>query len=116
MMFKKAMADLVLQRKKTQTRRLPSHSSKVYREGSIQPIQFNYHDKAVGHIKILETFMQPLNQMTEDDAKAEGFNNWYEFMAYLRRINGEAIPETEVVRVYKFELVDPKPPQSTESR
>jgi hypothetical protein len=105
MMFKREMAKLIFEGKKTATRRLSSHSSKVYREGSIQPIQINYFEKAKGHIKICKTYLQALDKMSDVDAKAEGFNNWFEFMGYLQKINKEVFPESLVVRVYEFELV-----------
>ena len=53
-MFKKAMAELIFAGQKTQTRRVPS--KKIYKVGSIQPIQINYFEKAKGHIKILRTY------------------------------------------------------------
>jgi hypothetical protein len=103
MMFKKAMANLIFEGKKTQTRRVPS--KKTYKVGSIQPIQINYFDKAKGHIKILRVYEQKLGDMVPSEVEAEGFDNWIHYMGYLRLINPKAgISEDLQVKVYEFEL------------
>jgi len=52
------------------------HTGKVkYREGSVQPIQENYTQKAKDHIRINCRFNQKLGDMTEQDAIAEGMDN-----------------------------------------
>lgn len=86
-MFKREMAKLVFAGKKTQTRRLLTKSSKFYKVGSLQPIQISYRQKAVGYIKILKAYNQRLSDMKPQDARAEGFENWPAFMAYLDEIN-----------------------------
>jgi hypothetical protein len=104
MMFKQAMTELILAGKKTQTRRMLSNK-RVYKIGSIQPIQINYFDKAKHHIKIIRTYTQRLSDMTAEEVKAEGFNNWPEYMAYLDQINKDTITPDMTVRVYEFKLL-----------
>lgn len=105
MMFKQAMADLILAGKKTETRRLPSKSKRDYAVGSIQPIQTSYRKKAVGHIKIVGFYYQRLCGMADANVKAEGFDNWSEFFAYINKVNERHIDASEIVKVYVFELV-----------
>jgi hypothetical protein len=105
MMFKKAMADLILAGKKTQTRRMTTNK-RIYKVGSIQPIQMNYFEKAKHHIKILRTYEQTLGDMVTSEVEAEGFDNWVCYMDYLRQINPKSgITEDLKVRVYEFALV-----------
>lgn len=106
MMFKREMAKLIFEKKKTQTRRKFSKSSRNYKVGSIQPIQISYREKAVGHVKITKAFVQRLGDMTHEEAAAEGFSSWAEFMGYLDKINKTHSLPTEIVKAYEFELVD----------
>jgi hypothetical protein len=106
MMFKKEMADKIRLGQKTQTRRLLTNK-RVYKVGSIQPIQENYFGKAKDHIKIRKTFPQALGDMTKIDVEAEGFETWNDYMAYLEKINKQKFTDDFVVRVYDFEYLAP---------
>ena len=107
MLFKKKMAEKIRCLEKHQTRRLLANK-RIYREGSIQPIQTNYYEKAKDHIKIQLTWIEKLSDMTEGDAKMEGFNSFADFMLYLKTINPKAtITEDLEVRAYQFEYLPP---------
>jgi hypothetical protein len=102
MLFKKHLAARVRAGTKTQSRR----TSKIrYREGSIQPIQENYKPgKAKDHIKIDRRYEQKLGDVTEEQAKAEGFANLEEFKAEWTKIYGN-FDENQVVTVYEFKVL-----------
>lgn len=104
LLFKKEMIRKILLGEKTQTRRLLT-SKRIYKVGSIQPIQESYKKKARYHIKILGTFVQRLCNVTEAEVRAEGFERWVDFMGYLDKIHKESFPASEKVRAYVFELI-----------
>ena len=93
MQFKRAMMKLVLSGEKTRTWRLKEPRYKV---GSIQAVQCGYRDKPHGRIKILSIEEQRLGDVTQAQAKAEGFISQMAFVGYLIDINPkhEIIPDT----------------------
>jgi hypothetical protein len=100
MLFKRHLLTLVLQGRKTQTRRLHKHRLK---EGRTYPITDRWYSKPAAHIKILKVYQQRLGDITETEAKAEGFNTIEEFKQAWTQINGSWQPETTVT-VYEFQL------------
>jgi N4-acetylcytidine amidohydrolase len=102
MLYKHHLADQIRKGNKTQTRRI----SKIeYQEGSIQPIQENYKDKAKTHIKINKKYKQKLGDVTEQQAKAEGFQNLTEFKAEWVKITKHPWNPDQLVTAYEFELL-----------
>ena len=91
---------------KTQTRR----TSKIrYREGSIQPIQESYTQRAKDHIKINKRYEQKLGDMTEEEAKAEGFQNLVEFKKEWEKITKQPWNPEQTVTAYEFQLIKKNP-------
>ena len=106
MLFRIHLAAKVRAGAKTQTRR----TSKIrYREGSIQPIQENYNQKAKDHIKINKRYEQKLGDMAEEDAKAEGFENLDEFKKEWEKITKQPWNPEQTVTAYKFQLIKKNP-------
>ena len=103
MLFKKHLATKVLDGTKTQTRRC---TKKKYRVGSIQPVKTSYYEKTQGHIQINRRFEQRLSDMTEEEARAEGFNSIAEFKQAWKAINGSWNPD-QTVTAYEFTLKTP---------
>jgi hypothetical protein len=79
----------------------------LYREGSVQPIQENYTQKAKDYIKINRRFNQKLGDMTEQDAKAEGLDSLAEFKKEWEKISQEPWNPERVVTVYDFDYLPP---------
>ncbi len=104
MLFKRHLAARVKAGTKTQSRRV----SKIrYREGSIQPIQENYKPgKAKDHIKINRRYEQKLGDMTEEQAKAEGFQSLEEFQKEWDAITKQPWNPEQFVTVYEFTLIE----------
>jgi hypothetical protein len=102
MLFKKHLLHKVLDGSKTQTRR--RRTSKVrYRVGSIQPVKTTYYEKAQGHIKIKRRFEQRLLDMTEEEAKAEGYSNLEAFRKEWPQITKQPLNLQETVTAYEFD-------------
>lgn len=101
MLFKKYLLVKAMDGSKTQTRR--RRTSKMrYRVGSIQPVKSTYYEKAQGHIKIEKRFEQRLADMTEEEAKAEGFSNLEEFRKEWPQITKQPLDLQEIVNAYEF--------------
>lgn len=100
MLFKRSLLALIIQGRKTQTRRLHKHQLK---EGCIYPITDQWFAKPKAHIKILKVYQQRLGDITETEARKEGFNSIEEFKQAWTQINGSWQPETTVT-VYEFQL------------
>jgi len=100
--FKKRLLELVLQGRKTQTRRLHRHR---LRPGKIYQLKDNYYGQPQGFIKIKRRFEQRLGDMTEEEARAEGVKDLADFRELWKSINGDWSPD-QVVTAYEFELAE----------
>ena len=98
MLFKKHLLHKVLDGSKTQTRRIHKRALKV---GRTYGVTSRRYQKPAGHITILRAFPQRLRDVTEEDAKAEGFNNLAEFLEAWIKINGYLIP-WQTITAYEF--------------
>ena len=100
MIFRPDHIRLILEGKKTATRRrhtYPRRAGRVYR------IQRSMLDWTDIRIVVTKAYMQKLGQMTEEDAKKEGASTLKAFKEIWREINGGWNPEEEVW-VYEFQL------------
>jgi len=105
MQFKRAMADLVMAGKKTQTRRI-NPAPRWMIPGRRVPVQCGYRDKAMGYIVLDRVYYQRLGKMLQSDIEAEGFQDFDTFMDYINSINkkGKRLIPSSTVTVYKFHL------------
>jgi len=100
-LFKKQHIKLILEGRKTQTRRRHKHP---WKPGRIYRIKVSWFKSTPYRIKILRRFRQRLGDMTEEDAKAEGFNSLEEFRRAWEEIHGQWNPDEEVW-AYEFKLI-----------
>ena len=100
--FKRPLLFLVLEGKKTQTRRLPN--KRQLKEGRIYAIMDDYSEGSKGYIKITRKFFQRLGDITEEDIRKEGFNTLEEFKATWEKLYGSWQPDQTII-VYEFELL-----------
>lgn len=100
-LFKRRLLELVLQRRKTQTRRVHKRELTPRR---IYPITDRWYRKPEGFIRVTRKFYQRLGDISETEAKAEGFNSLADFQKAWKSINGEWNPD-QIVVAYEFELV-----------
>ena len=114
------MREAILDGRKSETRRIwkrPHVKVNGKLNGIYKVRKGRYTKEFYFKIKVLEVFKQRLNEMTEEDAYAEGFESDVDgdgieinsalskFVAYWREINGKWNPGQEVY-VVKFELVE----------
>lgn len=86
---------------KTQTRRA---SKQTYKVGRTYDVTCRRYQKSQSHIQILNAYPQRLFNVTEEQAKAEGFNNLAEFLQAWKKISGYLIP-WQTVNAYEFQSV-----------
>lgn len=99
--FKRHLLRKVLEGHKTQTRRTHKRTLTVGRTYGIRSTRF---EKSQGHITITRRFQQKLGDVTEEDAKKEGFKDLKEFKQEWIKIYGSWIPD-QIVTAYEFHLV-----------
>lgn len=102
-LFKPEHVGPILNGRKTQTRRLGKHRWNV---GAIHQARIRMLDKdsTFAHLRILDVGQEWLRSITDEDARAEGYDNGVEYIRAFERINPKA-PYNPVVWVVKFEAV-----------
>jgi len=108
MMFKRELLDLVISGRKTQTRR---RHKNLLKEKQKYVVKRNLYKNTEYYIQIKKVYPQKLGDVSEEEARKEGFSGLNEFRDAWIRINGSWDPEMDVV-VYEFELKEPPPKQS----
>jgi hypothetical protein len=104
MLFKKHLLHKVLDGSKTQTRRRV-HKMR-YRVGSIQPVKSAYYEKPKGHVQIKRRFEQRLADMTEEEARAEGYENLEAFRKEWPQITKRPLDLQETVTAYEIQKTE----------
>lgn len=94
-LFKPEHAPMILDGTKTQTRRLGKCR---WRVGSIHQAKLNFKkgSNPFAHIKILSRYQEPLGNISEADARAEGYNSIQEYVEVFKRIYGMWDPDIDV--------------------
>ena len=100
-LFKRPLLFLILQGRKTQTRRVHRREWKV---GRTYALRTSWYGKPEGYIIITRKFHQRLGDISLEDVKKEGFDSLEEFRKAWEKINGTWDPEQTVI-VYEFQLV-----------
>jgi hypothetical protein len=100
-LFKRPLLQLVLEGKKTQTRR--THR-RLWTVGRAYGIRDRWFTKPEAKILILRRFGQRLSEITKEDARKEGFETLDEFKAAWKEIYKTWNPE-QVVIAYEFRLL-----------
>jgi len=103
MIFQKEHIRLILEGKKTQTRR---RHVRVLKVGRVYRIQRNWYEWTDIRIVITRAFQQRLGDLTEEDAKKEGGYTIEGFRHVWEEING-SWDSNEVVWVYEFRVYRP---------
>jgi hypothetical protein len=87
---------LILAGRKTQTRRIATDDAPRWIVGRSYAVQPGRTQRAVGRIVVTALRKERLDDISEADAQAEGYNSREEFIATWRRIHGKYDPDTEV--------------------
>jgi hypothetical protein len=72
--------------------------------GKLQKIKIDRTPMVYGELEILACYTSTLGDMTEEDAKLEGFHDLEEYKMYFYRTNGY-IPDDVLIWVVEFEPV-----------
>lgn len=109
-MFKEKHIDLVLEGRKTQTRRIHKSEWKLGKTYSVRACRF---EKGIAKILIIRKFRERLGDISLQDIRKEGFSNIWEFKAVWEEIYGQEAWNPElVVTVYEFVLQHSEDPGS----
>lgn len=104
--FKRKHLDLVLQGRKTQTRRI---SNRLWTIGKTYAIRDCWFSKPAGRILITRRFQQRLGDITQKDIKKEGYKELEEYKRVWEEIFGQGSWNPDlVVIVYEFILQHPE--------
>ena len=99
--FKRKYIDLILQGKKTQTRRISRYRLKI---GKAYAIRTGMLEPAQARIRIIRAWRQQLRDLTPEDVRKEGFNSFTEFRQAWIEIYGSWNPD-QIVTAYEFRLL-----------
>jgi len=99
--FKPEHVEPILDRRKTETRRL---GKRRWREGAIHQCRTKLFGKPFARVRILEVRRKPLGALNDDDARAEGYESREAYREAWERIYGNWDSQ-ELVWVVRFELV-----------
>lgn len=105
MIFRPELAKAILQRKKTQTRRLATAKTCRYRAGKSYAVQPGRGKTAVCRITITDVRLEALGEITLKDARKEGFVTTDEFRDYWASLYGRFDPDL-MVWVLSFQFGD----------
>jgi hypothetical protein len=119
--FKQRMVDAILAGEKTVTRRPVKYDDagrpipQRYFQGSDYAIQPVIEDgpgkgrggKEVGRIEIVSTAIEQLHEITDNEARLEGFTDVSAFADYWRLLYGRW-DGTQLIRRYQFKRISPK--------
>lgn len=100
-LFKRPLLFLILEGRKTQTRRI---HRREWKAGRTYVLRTSWYGKPEGYIIITRKFRQRLGDISLEDVKREGFDSFQEFRRAWTEIHGSWDPE-ETVIVYEFRLV-----------
>ena len=106
LIFTERNIELILQGKKTQTRRIWKRI-KVKKGGIYKIRRHIFSKKHYGLIQVTNIRKEKLGDITEEDAKKEGCSSVAEFKKVWKEIYGKWNPEQEVY-VIEFKLLDRK--------
>jgi hypothetical protein len=106
-LFKRPLLKLVLEGKKTQTRR--THR-RMWTVGRAYGIRDKLFAKPEAKILILRRFGQRLGEISQEDAQKEGFETLDEFKIAWKEIYGQWQPG-QVVIAYEFKLLKADTPR-----
>jgi hypothetical protein len=102
--FKRKYIDLILQGKKTQTRRISRYRLKI---GKAYAVRSKMFEPAKTRITITRAWRQQLRNLTPEDVRKEGFNSFTEFRQAWIEIYGTWNPD-QIVTAYEFRLLTQK--------
>ena len=110
MMFDNFCIKQILDGEKTVTRRLIRNHEKAKRPaipGKIHKLKMDRTKKTFGEILILSCFPEQIKDLTEEEARKEGFSSLRNYLDYFKIINNiELLNDDEWIWRVEFELIN----------
>ena len=103
MMFDVYCVSQILAGNKDVTRRMP-YGKRPAVPGHIHKLKIDRTKNTYGLILIEDCRIERLSQLTDEEARREGFNDKEHYMNYFRHLNGN-VADDELVWRIKFELL-----------
>lgn len=103
MMFDVFCLSQILSGRKDVTRRIPSGKRPAV-PGHIHKLKIDRTKKTYGLILIEDCRLEKLGDLTDEEARREGFNCKEHYLKYFKHLNGDVNPDELVWRV-QFELL-----------
>jgi len=101
-LFKRKHVELILQGRKTQTRRLHSYEWKL---GRVYGVRDKLFGKPVARIMVIRKFRQRLGDISLEDVGKEGYSSLEEFQRAWEEVHGPGGWNPDlIVTVYEFKL------------
>jgi len=101
-LFKRKHVELILQGRKTQTRRIHSHEWKL---GRVYGVRDKLFGKPVARIMVIRKFRQRLGDISLEDVRKEGYSSLEEFQRAWEEVHGPGGWKPDlIVTVYEFKL------------
>jgi hypothetical protein len=102
-LFRRKHVELILQGRKTQTRRIHIHEWKL---GAVYGVRIKWFGKPLAHIMVIRKFRQRLGDITAEDVAKEGYCSLQEFQRAWEEVHGQDSWNPDlVVIVYEFKVV-----------
>jgi hypothetical protein len=101
MLFKKEHIPMVLQHRKTQTRRIHKREWQI---GKIYPFSDKLFGKPQGYVLITRKWKEPLGDISTEDVHKEGYNSLEEYKKAWERIFKMPWNPDLIVKAYEFTL------------
>jgi hypothetical protein len=102
-LFKRKHVELILQGRKTQTRRIHSHEWKL---GRVYGVRDEWFGKPIAYIMVVRKFRQRLGDISAEDVRKEGCNSLQEFQRAWEEVHGQDSWKPDlIVIVYEFKGV-----------
>ena len=110
MLFKKEHIPMVLQGRKTQTRRTHEREWQV---GKVYPFSDKLFGKPQGYVLITRKWKEPLGAISMEDVHKEGYNSLEEYQKVWERIYKMPWNPDLIVKAYEFHKTEKRQEQST---
>ena len=104
MMFDEQTKDLILARKKTQTRRLRKNETRPAIPNTIHKLKIDRSPKTYGYLKIISCEKARFRDIKKSDVLKEGFHSLQEYIEYFSTKNGRINPDTPIW-IINFRLI-----------
>ncbi len=103
-LFKRKHVELILQGRKTQTRRIHTYEWKL---GSVYGVRDKWFGKAVAYIRVVRKFRQRLGDINLKDGGKEGYGSLKEFQRAWEEVHGQGSWHPNLmVTVYEFKIIE----------